>query len=279
MTTEYDGTTYTDNIADTVATLARMATEPTPVEPGALYAVPDADGTLTIISTEPWADHPHRVTDQRRFGDVEGFVDYDAGHAGDGTTVYRDGELTFVATIDDHAPGGNPGWRDHVARLRMRLSDEANHWVRHSGGLLPQAGMAEHIEERVGDIVTPDAADLLELVQFLEGTVSTKWTAAHRLRDGARTVEWSESMTAQGKVAAGGSHEVPGEFVVAVPLFRHDAAPTTLTAKVRYRVQNGALMIGYTLDRVADIINERMETVAQTIADGTNRPVFPLDWD
>lgn len=240
----------------------------------------DGDGNPTIVdfgdTVDAYADRPRRPAGRRNFGEVEAFIDYVGGLDNGDTRLYREGQTALLAQFDDHTAVDQAGWQTFSAGLRLRLSDRMQEWTRADGGMMGQAAFVEWLDEHIADVVTPDAADLLELIQFLSGTVRTEWQSAYTIRNGAKRIEWGETVTAQGNVRNGGSREVPDTIGISVPLFQHDPTPTALDARLRFRINEGTLTLGFVLVDVDAAIETRMAEVVAQVADGLGIPVWTL---
>lgn len=187
------------------------------------------------------------------------------------TTVWVDLERhRVVAVLDDHAPSSGTedlydtaGWGEHRAELGLILTDEWKHWARHDATLLEQEQFAEHVQDGMQDIADPPAADLLEIVQTMQGKTNAEWKSAKRLSDGQTQLAYHEEATA----TAGGNGElqIPDRFVLGIaPFVGEDAY--RLEAHLRYRVSSGKLKIGYKLIRPNDVVRSAVDDIATRLA-------------
>jgi uncharacterized protein YfdQ (DUF2303 family) len=153
-------------------------------------------------------------------------------------------------------------WRDHRAVYDPELSDEWKAWIAVAVEPLSQARFAAFLEDRIIDILDPagvpadssarkvvDAAGLklgtpsaiLTLSRGLAVNVEAKVKQAVNLATGETRVEFDEVHASTTNAARGGAVEVPGAFVIGVPVFRGGDA-YRLAVRLRYRVVNGSIV-------------------------------------
>lgn len=215
--------------------------------------VTPAGATRTLLDVQEFAAGPPRTRGVVAVHRADSFVAA-VNRLGGGTqtvTVYVDepaGKLTAVLNDDTL---DQPGWRDHRVAFEPRHSPEWSFWTSRQG-LGEQQRFAETIEEGLDEITSPPAADLLEIAQTFHAAVQSEFRQAARLVNGAVQFVFSENIEA--KAGASGTVDVPTEFTIRLAVY-HGGDPTDLTARLRYRLTGGALIIGYTLvhpERAAD---------------------------
>lgn len=117
----------------------------------------------------------------------------------------------LTAVLNDDGPG-HAGWRDRRVELVLQPTPEWVFWTKHQG-MGEQQRFAEVIEDGLDEIVSPAAADMLELAQSFEASIKADFRQAGVLATGARQLAYAE--TAVGAALGG----VTDPFVV------HGAAP------------------------------------------------------
>lgn len=239
-----------DTEAGVVAELAFESLRfPEPVDPSDIRVVVlrDAEGCehVEVVDLEDKLEEPRRKLGVFRPADVASFVDYTKNHHDDNdSTVWIEREsATITAILNDHSEA-HAGWGDHQAVLVLERTPEWKHWKDGDGKWFSQADFAEHVQHGIGEIVVPEPATMLEIAQSLEGKVEANWQAARRLDNGEVGFRYTETVTA----GAGreGSLEIPAGFTLEViPFYGEDRYP--VAARLRYRVREGVLTIGYQL--------------------------------
>lgn len=180
--------------------------------------------------------------------------------------VYADETvLSLVAVLnDDHDVA--PGWRDYRVRLALRRSPEWEAWravdrKTCDGGLLTQETFAEFVEDHLADIVDPTAADMLEMAQTFHATVASNFMQGSRNRDGRRQFIFEEDIDA--KAGESGEMVLPGTVRLRLRLFV-GGGPVDTTARLRYRLREKKLTLGFKLDQPDDL--ERVTFTGEVVA-------------
>jgi uncharacterized protein YfdQ (DUF2303 family) len=210
------------------------------------------DGEINVVSLERHSHRPLRRRGSYRVHNAESFARAVGELADPDQTarVYADAKTaTIAAVLNDHS-AVLPGWGDLQVILTLERTRCWEAWRSNEGNMRQQLEFATHVEENLASIQSPPAADLLEVCQNLEGTVSAKFRSGSRLRDGSRQFQWSE------EVDAGGGHNgemiIPHDIAIHVALFE-GSEPITVSARLRFRIQEGHLRLGYAIPEMADL--------------------------
>ena len=240
--------------------LAAALTDPTPLgtNPQA-FVVPDGY-QVHIVDPEKYQPAPARKRGDVRFTDALSFRSYVAEHQGLGTTLWADaprGMLTAV--INDHQPEdtqaggfGVAGWGDHRATLQLEMTDDWTLWAGQNNKPMNQAAFAEHIEDGAVIIREPTAADMLEIVQSFKATTKVRFESGPRIRSGETQLTYVEDTTAT--AGRRGQLEVPEVIVLGIAPWTSCTQVYELRARLRYRINNGDLVLFYKLDRPDDVL-------------------------
>lgn len=255
-----DATHHTE--AATAATLARLATEVKPydVRPdnAVVVARVASDEALRVVDLETKLITPLAARGNVTVYDHDSFsrLTNRLGIPGQ-TTVWADVDKAAVTSIlNDHPAFGEgvvAGWRDHRLTLQLRVDADWQEWTKYDGKLMHQSHFAEHIENLVHTVVSPSAAEMLEVSRTFQAKRNVSFRSATRLDSG--DVEFAYEAETTAKAGGKGNLEVPTEFEVSVPVFVN-TPPVMVRARLRYRVhENGELAIGYALLR-ADLVRQ-----------------------
>lgn len=195
------------------------------------------------------------------------------------TTVWADDTaLSVTAVFNDHTPDG-AGWRDHTAVLGIRRDPDWEAWLARDNQLATQAEFAEHLEDQARVIVDPDAATMLEVATSFQARRNASFSRATRLDSGDVQLAWAEETTAS--AGSSGRLEIPRQFVLKIAPFV-GVLPVEVIARLRYRIRDNRLGIGYKLDRpdiaersaFADIRAGIVNVITSPVMSGTApRPV------
>ncbi|MGW5741553.1 YfdQ family protein [Amycolatopsis sp. NPDC003861] len=271
--------TTNDQTAAVVADIQRRADEASPPQPFDL--VPEKsvvvrtlrnDERVDTTDLENLLDQPRRPRGTALLTEPNDFAAYVARLATASTTVWADQDgAKITATFNDHANGYTAGWRDHQAVLMLKHDDDWKAWLRRDGSLMSQEDFAEHLEDRAHTIVSPDTATMLEIALTFQSRRNASFSRGARLDSGDVQLAWSEETTA--KAGASGRLEVPAEFTIAIAPFVGLPA-TEVTARLRWRIREGQLGIGYRLDRPDLVHRQAFADVRQMLADALSAPVL-----
>lgn len=178
--------------------------------------------------------------------------------------VYADEEnLALVAVLNDDQ-AGIAGWRDHRVELALRKTVEWQHWRNGDDRLLEQEAFAEFIEAGLGEIVSPSAADMLDLAQTFQASTSGRFKAGNRLATGVRQFVYEEEVDAS--AGTGGTLGIPETIELAVrPFYGSDRY--RVDARFRYRLRSGELTLGYKLDRPHEVERSAFTAVRDGVAE------------
>jgi uncharacterized protein YfdQ (DUF2303 family) len=247
-----------------VAELAREAAAPVPIDAGhcAAHLIP-AGAELRIIETEAFRDVPDRPRGTVKPGTVEALLAYCKGHDTQTTEIWVNTERIVAVLNGAGGDAEHIGWRDHRAELNLQHSPEWRHWISRDGRMVSQAEFSEHIEEGLIDIVEPDSATMLEIAQHFQVTRNAAFRSSQHLQSGRLGFLYDESDTAT-KGGQSGQFEIPNEFQIGIPVYEGEEC-YRITARFRYRVNDGNLTLGYKLDRPDVVKRDAAEQIAERI--------------
>lgn len=265
--------------ASAIAEIARSTVAPT-FYPNRKGVVVTNDGRVVILDNENSEPHPKRKRAEVTVYDVPSFIAYVKSHAVAGQThLFGDASETEAecsATFDYHsvAQGGEHGtanWGNHTATLNLRVTPEWLRWLSNNNRLFTQVDFAEFIEDNLADILKPDAAEILDIAQFLVGKKTVTFKSGRNLSNGAVQLEYSEQIDATSR--KDDSMQVPSRIVLGLAPFV-GAPVAQISARLRFRIgQNGLLSFQYVLDRPFKILEAGFNAAVAEIEKGTGLKV------
>lgn len=240
-----------------------------------VYMGPDGK-THVVDLIEVLAEHqsnPARKTGTFHAHDADSFCTYMGKHGLAESEVWADAQgQRIVGVINAHDESDvGAGWGDHRVEYRVAATLAWKAWSARDGKLCSQTEFAEHIEDRMVDIVDPEAAILLELAETFEATNRVRFESSKILSSGQRQLTYKEQIEAS--AGRTGQLEIPKEFVLGLKPFEGSDG-FKVTARLRYRINDGELRIGYKLVRPEDVLREAFDSVAQSIRENQEAPVF-----
>ncbi|MEM1046450.1 MAG: DUF2303 family protein [Pseudomonadota bacterium] len=195
---------------------------------------------------------------------------------------------SFTAVIDYHenASGGPADNLSHRLVYTFPLSDQWNAWVKNDGQPMEQAEFAEWIEDRLPDLVSPEAgernhwegkfgtkfatpAELITLSRGLKIHVNSKISNITNLQTGEADMKFEEVHSA----GDGNEVRVPGLFMLGIPPFFMGDIPH-IPVRLRYRPRGGSITWLYQIYRPDVFVTERVRADMDIVAEQTELPVF-----
>lgn len=239
-------------------------------EASRFYVLTPADGSTPVVvdlleRTQALAPTPLRKKATVTVHTAEALVDYVARHHSLHTEVWSDSESARILAVLNGNAIGQPGHGDHTALLTLRKTDAWKAWEAASGKLGSQVALAELIEERAVDVVNPSSAVLLEVAQTFKGARSADFESSHRLSTGEVSFVYREQVNA----TAGKKGEVAIPETFELALAPYEGSPTyKVIARLRYRISEGSLAIGFVLERPKEVLLAAFNDVRAEVENG-----------
>jgi uncharacterized protein YfdQ (DUF2303 family) len=188
------------------------------------------------------------------------------------TTVWANVNTGAVtALINDHADWERPGWRDHTARLALQQDEDWKRWMQRDNTLCTQAEFSEFIEDVYDTVVDPDAATMLEVSRTMRAATRVQFSQSVRLDNGDVQLTYEE--TTESKAGQKGQLEVPERVSVRLSPWR-GVEPRVMEARLRWRIQDGQLRIGYRILRPDVFKDEVFDGLVEQIGKGISVPLY-----
>lgn len=234
---------------------------------------------------------PERLKGKAKLETLASFIAHVKRFMDAGSAVFAHvGDKPWLFAVYDYNEGPQaPRFGEHVAEYMFPLSREWSAWAAIDGKPMEQGAFALWIEDHAADVIPPSIADAqgavekLAAVEIVPGTPTQILTLSRgvdvrvesnvvnrvSLPTGGQRLIFDESI----KGAAGEPLEVPGGFVVALPLFDggdHYAIPVRL----RLRVEKGRVLWTLALLRAADVLRDAVTAAAEKVRTDTGAPLF-----
>lgn len=270
--TSYNGLSATPGEAQVIVDTALRSAEARELEPGKIYAFATGNGAHTVdLTGSQYTGIPDRKQGTTLVRDAVSFHAYYDKHHDTDSEVYADAErLTVTAVLDAHT-ADTARWSGHRLALHLRETDAWKQWVFNDGKLLGQETFAEFLEDHLPELLEPSAADMLEIAQSFQAAVKVDFQSATRLASGQRQFQYVETATA--KAGQKGQLTVPETFVVGLVPFEGSEG-YRLTARLRHRIGQDGLRLGYKLERPGDTRRQAFADVVKAIAEQIDQPIM-----
>jgi uncharacterized protein YfdQ (DUF2303 family) len=263
-----------DQDAHVLARLALAAARPLVLEEETRYAVRDFNGDVKVIDGPYERTAPLRTKGTCRLYDATSFGAYFHKHnEGPASQIYADPYgPAIVALLNGNGPTPDAdtdqvlGFGDHRASLIFRHTPAWERWSKLDGQMVDQVRFALHIEDSLPEIIEPDGATMLELAESFQAATKVKFESGTDLGSGQRQLTYHEEINAQ--AGRKGNLVIPKTFTIGVAPFE-GCAPYRVEARLRYRIREGALSLGYQLDRPEDVLRNAFDDVLRQVQDAT----------
>lgn len=226
-----------------------------------------------------------KVPRQVTFTDPVSFAEYVKRYKLAGTLIFAsvtDTGCKLVAHLDYHdqtvLPTCNKAvtWSSHTAHLNLEVTQEWATWMKRNGGEKPfsQTDFALFLEDNERVFESPSGADLLELVQTLEGKSNVRFNSAVRLQSGKNKLDFEEDVELRGATTATqGFMEIPAKLLLLIQPFT-GVPHYRVQARLRYRIVSRALVFWYDTVTPHLVIRDAAKAVLSQVAADTDVPVL-----
>lgn len=233
------------------------------------------------IDLEKLLSVPRRKIAKIDLTETESFTDYIIRHGSlANCTIYctadfKIGNLGFTAILNDHgAQEHEQHWRDHRATYTPVKSEEWTRWTEKHERPFTQTGFARFLEENLKDISTsdgmPKGTDMLAMATAFEAKQDMRFKSAVRLQSGGVRMEYIADEDKNTVEAM----QVFEKFQIAIPVFRADVARYPITARLRYRVKDGALVFWYELIRSDLVMEQASRALVESVRAKAGMPFY-----
>lgn len=205
---------------------------------------------------------PERPRAKVQILSLQSFIDYVKAFGGDHSAIFADEQQgSYSAILDYHTAAGDRGTCDHRVDYTCPESIEWKTWLAASGRLMTQVEFAQHIEANLPDIVAPSPADMLQVALTLQVKKNVDFSSEMRLTDGQHQFRYDE--TIQGSTRAG-DISIPEAFEIEIPVL-FGSPRVRIPARLRYRLTDSRLAIGYELIRPQHVRLEAVSRVTEEL--------------
>ncbi|GGW15830.1 hypothetical protein GCM10018980_51340 [Streptomyces capoamus] len=264
-------TNTTDNAQVIVDTALRSA-PPAELQPGKVYAFHTPNGVHKVdLTGDDYKDQPSRKTGTTTVRDAESFLAYWTKHHDDNSEVYADSERLTVTAVLDANTADSARWAGHRLHLALRETTAWRQWMHQDGQLMRQEEFAEFLEDHLPELLEPSSADMLEIAQSFQAAVKVDFQSASRLSSGQRQFQYVETQST--KAGQKGQLTVPETFVIGLIPFEGSEG-YKLTARLRHRIGQNGLQLGYKLERPDEIRRTAFADVVKAIGEQIDTAVM-----
>lgn len=180
---------------------------------------------------------------------------------------------SMVAVLNDSSED-SPSWRDHRCQFSPKLSVEWVRWVSKHAAKMDQATFASWLEENLGDVASvdgsPSGTQILEMALAFEATAEKRLKSRINLQSGGVRFEYVEDEDKDTRV----SMQVFERFTLALPVFDGSNEAYPVTARLKYRDNQGKVSFWYELIRPDRAFKTAVQSALDQIKSSTGFPVI-----
>lgn len=172
-----------------------------------------------------------------------------------GTTVcFADIERSIFEVVFNYTgAGGTPGWGDRRLVFQLTRDTKWLRWIGSNNKKMPQLSFADFIDANIEDIISPAAADIIELTKQLKIHKKAEFSSVVDPNTGFTNLSFSETISGE---TVKGNFDGIGKVELGLVPFR-GMAPYKVNANIRFSVDDDSnrLLIHYSMIN-ADIVSE-----------------------
>jgi uncharacterized protein YfdQ (DUF2303 family) len=172
--------------------------------------LPDSMGVHSLEKYMPFAS---RMRMSYRTTSIEDFIKYSSENELDSSTCFVDAEEMNAETIIDLGSEGEPGHKEHKAKLNLKKTAAFKAILNINGSKQSQKSAAEFLEDWAGDglVVLNSAGDVMNLQASVKALVDMTIESAREVN--SKVGDFGESMSAMERIEAKNQDSLPSEII------------------------------------------------------------------
>jgi uncharacterized protein YfdQ (DUF2303 family) len=200
----------------------------------------------SVERVEAWLVNPLRKKGEFHLSELDSFIRYFNEHKTDDSRIFAtitDTGAYFEGVLNFH--GKQPAFGDHRCTLKLTPTHEWNVWLTNNKVKMTQADFAQFLEDNADMFTEPTGANLLEIVQTLEGKSHVNISQAVKLQNGQLKLTYTEDVELKGVTSAqAGEMILPMILNVGIAPFQ-GVTRYAMKARLRYRIENRKITLWY----------------------------------
>lgn len=182
---------------------------------------------------------------------------------------YKRGRI--AAVYNDHHKEG-PDHRDNRLVLQLTPDEDWTAWHKLSGQFLPQEEFGDAVEQLLHTVVSPDQAELLEIIDSIRSSSSGEFESKIDRSNGAQKVAFKQDVTT--KAGKTGELEVPKTIVLRLRPWEGQVETYEVPAWFKLRVVGAGLLLCIQLKPTTLILRQAWTDTVTKIVDTVDIPVL-----
>lgn len=234
---------------------------------------PDNGLEVQQLDEESFQPSPRRPKGERTVSDLRSFLAELArrplGAAG---TLWGNADRGEIhACYNDHN-GDTAGWRDDTLIMQLKKDPDWAQWHAISGKAFRQTEFGDVIEELLHTVVSPDQADLMEIIDSVRASTKGEFNSEITRANGGQKVTYNNEVT----TSAGRTREIEVPQLITLRLRPWEGHETEydIEAYFRLRVDGGSLTLTVKLKPTRQILRDAWADITTEVEGVINKPVY-----
>jgi uncharacterized protein YfdQ (DUF2303 family) len=255
---------------ETMRELVQNAQEPRDHPAGGKYLVLPEGQDVHILSPLE-APLPETIREKVMLSQPESFIGYVNDYKGELTRVFADEkEHEIRAFIDYHDPDGEHERLGHRVIYKAEYSDQFKRWSQLNNTWTGQRDLAEFLEEALLDIVDPDHATILEIVNSLTISRKQEFKSDQNLSNGNVQLTYEIVDTTK---SSKGEIEIPKKIELEIPVFKGGPLARFMCF-FRYNLNDDGLRFMIKIAQYDDLVTKAFQTITDGIHAAIEIPIL-----
>lgn len=219
--------------------------------------------------------NPYRAKGERTVADLDSFLaELDRRGLGESGTLWGNAQRgVLTAVYNDHVDD-IAGWRDDKLTLSLTKDEDWASWHGLSGNYFKQDEFGDRVESLLHTVLSPDQADLLEVIDSIRASTSGEFESGIERANGGQKLVYKQ----EHKVSAGRAGQLEVPQTITLDLRPWEGHPETyeVSAYFRVRVSNGSLSLAVKLKPTRQIVRAAWTTLTTAVIEATAKPVYAV---
>lgn len=237
-------------------------------------AVTESSGLeVQLIEDPDQREHPHRITGTRTVADLPSFLaELDRRPLDTDSTLWGNADRGVITAIYNDHDGHTAGWRDDQLVLQLKPDADWVKWHQLSGKFMRQVEFGDVVEDLLHTVVSPDQADLLEIIDSVRASTKGEFENSIVRANGSQTVQYNTEVTT--RAGRTGQLEVPQTVTLKLRPWEGHEVTYEVQAYFRLRIEGNALQLAIKLKPTRQIVRDAWFDVTSKVTETIDKPVY-----
>lgn len=217
---------------------------------------------------------PDRVEGNRTVGDLPSFLAELERRPLDetGSTLWGNADRGVITAVYNDHDGDDAGWRDDKLTLQLTKDPDWVAWHALSGNAFRQEQFGDKVEELLHTVVSPDQAELLEVIDSVRASSKGEFESAITRANGAQRVTYNTEVTT--RAGRTGELEVPQIITLELRPWEGHQEVYMVDAYFRLKIADGGLTLSIKLKPTRQILRTAWNDLTTKVTAAVAKPVY-----